>query len=441
LTGSAVDALCAGIVSVVSVVLLVHYSPRLSLVAVATTIAAAAVSLSASVPQVKLRRQIRASHGAIKGLLFNVFRGIAKFRLANAERRVFALWAREYAEQRRADLGAREMIGRSKVSSAMCAVAGAAVLCVVNARAQFSGEHALSTGAFLAFMLAFGQLLSSSLTMTAALAGVADIAASYERTAPILRAVPEDTTEPKAEVELDGDIAVHDLFFGYSPHAAPVLRGVSFHITPGEYVALVGPSGCGKSTLFRLLLGFEAPASGAIAYNGVDLLDLDAHSVRRQVGVVLQSGTLLTGTIRDNICGAARLPMEEVWEAARLVGLDDEIRAMPMGMQTLLSATGAGLSGGQRQRLLLARAVALKPRVLLLDEPTSALDNRLQATVTQRLKTLNATRIVIAHRLTTILNADRILVMDRGRIVQSGTHTDLMAQAGLFRQLAERQAI
>ena len=227
--------------------------------------------------------------------------------------------------------------------------------------------------------------------------------------------------------------------FRYVADGPVIVRDVSFHIRPGEYAAFVGPSGCGKSTIFRLLLGFETPLSGSVSYDGADLAGLDAQAVRRQIGVVLQSGTLLAGSIMANISGAASLPVEEVWQAARMAGMEEDIKNMPMGLHTVVQAGGGGVSGGQRQRILIARAVVSKPRVLFFDEATSALDNRTQAIVTESLKTLKATRIVIAHRLSTILSADRIFVMEQGRIVQTGRYEELMEQPGLFRELAQRQ--
>jgi ATP-binding cassette subfamily C protein len=217
------------------------------------------------------------------------------------------------------------------------------------------------------------------------------------------------------------------------------LRDLSLGVKAGQFAAIVGPSGSGKSTVFRLLLGFETPGSGAIYFDGQDLADLDMQAVRRQIGVVLQNAKLMTGSIFRNIVGDGTLTIDDAWEAARLAGLEEDLKNMPMGMHTVVSEGGGGLSGGQRQRLLIARAIVHKPQIILFDEATSALDNRTQAIVSQSLKALNATRLVIAHRLSTVMRADRIFVLDKGSLMESGTYDELMAQGGLFAQMAKRQ--
>jgi ATP-binding cassette subfamily C protein len=218
-----------------------------------------------------------------------------------------------------------------------------------------------------------------------------------------------------------------------------ILRDVSLAIPSGQFVAFVGPSGSGKSTLFRLLLGFERPASGSVYYDGQDLANLDVQSIRRQIGVVLQNARLMTGSIFENIVGDGILTIDDAWAAARQAGLEGDLTTMPMGMHTVVSDGGGGLSGGQRQRLLIARAIVRKPRIVLFDEATSALDNHTQAIVSQSLKALNATRLVIAHRLSTVIRADRICVLDKGSLVETGSYDELMSREGLFTQLAKRQ--
>jgi len=204
-------------------------------------------------------------------------------------------------------------------------------------------------------------------------------------------------------------------------------------------VSVNQPSGSGKSTLLRILLGFEIPATGTVYYDGQDLAGLDVHAVRRQCGVVLQNGRIGSGSLFENITGGALVSLGQAWEAARMAGFAADIEQMPMGMHTVISEGGLNLSGGQRQRLIIARAIVLRPKIILLDEATSALDNRTQAIVAESLEQLNATRIVIAHRLSTIRNADRIYVIEAGRIVQVGQFDDLVNQEGLFARLAARQ--
>ena len=258
-----------------------------------------------------------------------------------------------------------------------------------------------------------------------------------ERLRPILA-----SPEPRHGIdpgEIKGDIEFDNVVFRYEPGAPNAVENVSFRIRQGDYVAFVGPSGCGKSTLFRLLLGFEQPSAGTVFLDGHNLASLDLHAVRGRLGVVLQNGRVMAGSIYENIVGAARVDLEAAWSAASAAAIDDDIRAMPMGMHTRLAEGGVELSAGQRQRLLIARALALKPRILLFDGATSALDNRSQDQVQASLKDLGITRLVIAHRLSSIRHVDRIYALDHGRIVESGSHDELMRAGGMFAALAARQ--
>jgi ABC-type bacteriocin/lantibiotic exporter with double-glycine peptidase domain len=221
-----------------------------------------------------------------------------------------------------------------------------------------------------------------------------------------------------------------------------VINGLNLKIREGEYVAIVGTTGCGKSTLVRLLLGFEKPDKGAVYYDGKDIASLDLHSLRRKIGTVTQDGTLFQGDIFSNIAiSAPQMKLEDAWKAAELAGIADDIRAMPMGMQTMISEGTGGISGGQKQRLMIARAIAPKPRILIFDEATSALDNRTQRQVSEALDELRCTRIVIAHRLSTIKNCDRILYLEDGRFIEDGTYDELIAKGGKFADLVEHQRL
>ena len=221
-----------------------------------------------------------------------------------------------------------------------------------------------------------------------------------------------------------------------------MLKDLSFKIRPGEYVAFVGASGCGKSTIMRLMLGFEAPERGSILYGPHDVPKVDLRSLRQHVGVVMQDGQLFMGDIASNITiSTPTATLDDAWEAAEVAGIAEDIRKMPMGMQTFVTEGGGGVSGGQRQRLMIARAVCGKRRILMLDEATSALDNKTQKHVSDSLETLKCTRIVVAHRLSTVRHCDRILVVDGGRIAEEGTYDELIAKNGLFADLVERQRL
>ncbi len=261
----------------------------------------------------------------------------------------------------------------------------------------------------------------------------------YERLEPILETVPEVDESKSEPGELAGEIEFSHVSFRYQEDGPLILDGVSFRAGPGEFIALVGPSGAGKSTCLRLILGFEKPTVGSIYFDGQDLSGLAVQSVRRQIGVVLQSGRPMAGSIFSNIMGSANLGVDAAWEAARMAGLEEDIKAMPMGMHTVISEGAETFSGGQKQRILIARAIVHRPRIILFDEATSALDNRTQEIVSRSLEGLKATRIVIAHRLSTIQNADRIYVIDDGRVVEEGTYGDLLRNNGPFAHLAERQ--
>jgi ATP-binding cassette subfamily C protein len=302
-----------------------------------------------------------------------------------------------------------------------------------------SRSDELSTGMFLAFIAALGSFVASTMAMTGGLISTLNVVPMFERMRPILNTEPEVTHARPDPGVFAGRLELSRVTFRYSPETPVVLDDVTLHAQPGEFIAIVGPSGSGKSTLMRLLLGFERPLSGVVEYDGKDLWEFDLTAVRRQIGVVLQNSLLMPGDLFGNIAGARPLTIDDVWKAARLAGLEDEIRAMPMGLHTIIPPGGGGLSGGQRQRVLIARAMASQPRIVLLDEATSALDNRTQTTVSVSLEDLQATRIVIAHRLSTVVRADRIYVMESGKIVQTGTYDELMAAPGLFRDLANRQ--
>jgi ATP-binding cassette subfamily C protein len=310
---------------------------------------------------------------------------------------------------------------------------------------KLAGQSAtrLSTGDFVAFHAALFALLGGVHALVATSLAVVNLKPVWDRARPILETPPEDASGGRVRHEPRGAIELANVSFAY-PGGPAVLKDIDLAISPGELVAIVGPSGSGKSTLLRLLLGFESPATGAVRYDGLDLATLDLRHLRARLGTVLQGGKLWAGDLRTNILGASNLEVDAAWEAARRAGLASDIEAMPMGLYTVVGEGLSTLSGGQRQRVLLARALLGDPAILLLDEATSAsaLDNVSQATVLGELAKLEATRVVIAHRLSTVRDADRIVVIDGGRIVQQGSFEELSEQrGGLFAAMLARQRV
>lgn len=391
---------------------------------------------------IKLRlvheRERRAADGSIFDMLLQHLQGISKLRGAGRESRAIERWAQEYPVQQ---FHAHRSDALRAVVVVLSAVVPALWMLMIFATAGFSEpQERMAAARFVPFFM-FGAafLLAFSAALTA-LVSALDAIPLYERVQPLLAAEPEISGEIAVRGRVSGRIDVLHLSFRYDPEGEDVLHDVTFSATPGECIAIVGESGSGKSTLLRLLIGLETPPRGAVFYDGCDFARADRDALRRQFGVVLQHGSLFIGDILANIVGASEtLTREDALAAARLCGLAEDIEALPMGLQTVLTDGGTVLSGGQRQRIMIARAVAHRPAILFLDEATSALDNERQAQVMGNLRSLQSTLIVIAHRLSSIASADRILVMDRGRIVQSGTFAQLRASDGVFARMALRQ--
>jgi NHLM bacteriocin system ABC transporter ATP-binding protein len=437
LSRTAVSAGIAGMMSIFSFALLFFYSAQLAWIAVVLVAIFVSVIVVVGYTQVRYERALTELQGKISGTLLQLINGIAKLRVAGAERRAFAYWAGAFSQQRKLAYKARTVRNRLATFSALFSVVSS--MTIFGAIALSGGDNRLSTGSFLAFNFAFTQFLVSALALGSAFTSALQVVPIFERAKPILQTLPEVNDSQTNPGELSGDIEVNSVSFRYSATGPLILNNVSFAVRPGQFVALVGPSGSGKSTMLRLLLGFEMPESGAIFYDRQELTGLDIRSVRRQIGVVLQSSKLMTGDILANIIGTSSLTVDDAWAATRMAGLEEDIKQMPMGMQTVISEGGGTLSGGQRQRLMIARAIVNKPRIIFFDEATSALDNRTQEIVSRSLKNLEATRVVIAHRLSTIMHADQILVMHCGQLVQSGTYDELINRKGLFADLAKRQ--
>ncbi len=413
-----------------------RYAPALVAPALLIVLVSIAVSILSSLTQIKVSRQVMEKGSKENGLSFALITGIQKIKLAGAEKRAFARWARQYADAVELSYNPPLLIKANTAITSGISLAGTIVLYYLAVKTKVNPSE------YIAFNTAFGAVTASFASLTGVALSVAQIRPILEMAQPILETEPESAENKTMVTKLSGNIELSNVYFRYNQNMPYVVDGMSLKIHAGEYIAIVGSTGCGKSTLVRLMLGFETPEKGAVYYDGKDLSGLDLRSLRRRIGTVTQDGSLFQGDIFSNIViSAPQLSLDDAWAAAELAGIADDIRAMPMGMQTMISEGQGGISGGQKQRLMIARAVAPKPKILIFDEATSALDNRTQKQVSEALDALKCTRIVIAHRLSTIRNCDRILVLDEGRILEDGSYDELIAKKGLFAELVERQRL
>jgi NHLM bacteriocin system ABC transporter ATP-binding protein len=415
---------------------IIAYAPALALPAMLTILVILIFSVYTIMAQSRLTSAKLGFTAKANGLIFQLFKGIQKIRLVGAENRAFSQWAYQYSDIAKLDFDPPFIIKGSAAITNLIRLMGTVAIYLLAARSQ------ISIADFMSFNVAYGMVSGSVLSLSTAAAALATIGPIIHMLQPILKAAPEVTEAAVRVNRLSGSFELNNVSFRYSESMPMVVDNLSLKVQKGQYIAIVGKTGCGKSTLIRLLLGFEKPQLGAVYYDGKDLGDLDAGTVRRNIGVVMQNGKLLNGSLYGNIVIAAPwLTMDDAWEAAEMAGLADDIRAMPMGMFTMVSEGGGGFSGGQKQRLMIARAIAAKPRILFLDEATSALDNITQKHVSDALAGLKSTRIVIAHRLSTIKECDRIIVLDGGGIAEDGTYDELVSRKGIFAELVARQQL
>jgi ATP-binding cassette subfamily C protein len=443
LSGVGISAILTGIASLTYLIVMFYHNVKMAFAGLGLILVAMLVTIVSNVVQLRHQRSQAKVRGAIQGMVLQFLSGIAKIRVAGAEDHAFRLWASQYALLRRITFRVARIENYIQVFDAgfpvICSLVIFAFLIKSNTA---EGAAGMSTGAFIAFNTAFNLLLAAMLSISRISLSLLAIVPEYERLKPIITSEQEVSGERKHPGDLTGEIDIVHVNFRYEADSPLVLQNVNIKIRPGEFVAFVGPSGSGKSTLLRLLLGFEAPEAGHVLYDSQDLKTLDPRAVRQQIGVVLQTSKVMPTDMFQNIIGpSTTLTIDDAWRAAEMAGLAADIRAMPMGMFTVVSEGGATFSGGQRQRLMIARAIVKKPKILFFDEATSALDNVTQKIVTDNLERLRATRIVIAHRLTTIANADRIIVVVKGRVVEEGTYAELMAKGGDFAELAKRQLV
>ncbi len=424
------------VMSLLYITQIAEFAPSLAWPSIAIILSTVILSVAASLIQIGISRKSMELQAKQTGMSFAMLGGIQKIRLSGSEKRMFARWARLYSESARLQYNPPLFLKLNGVLVTAISLAGNVLLYYIAVSTGIKPEM------YIGFTAAYGRVMGAFSSLAGIAISIASIPPVLEMAEPILKTEPEVAEDKEQVTRLSGSIEMSHISFRYHENMPYVLNDLSLSIRAGEYVAIVGRTGCGKSTLIRLLLGFEKPEKGAIYFDRRDLSKLDPRSLRKNIGVVIQNGELFQGDIFSNIAiSAPTLTMDEAWEAAEMAGIADDIREMPMGMQTVISEGQGGISGGQKQRLMIARAIAPKPRILIFDEATSALDNKTQKQVSEALDGLKSTRIVIAHRLSTIRNCDRILVLDKGGIIEEGTYEELIKENGAFAELVARQRL
>lgn len=425
-----------GIFSLLYFTQIMDYAPALTIPALCIVVISLAFSLLATHLQTKITQEMNLLASQRVGMTYQIISGIQKIKLSGSEKRIFARWLRQYSKEAALAYNPPKFLLFHNTLSLAVTTIGTLVLyyCAVTSQ--------VSVADYTAFQSAYGMLSAAFSSIAAIALTAAAIKPTIEMARPILEATPEISEGRQMITSIHGAVELSHISFAYNENGPLVIDDLSLKIRAGQYVAIVGKTGCGKSTLLRLLLGFEQAQKGAVYYDGKDLRSIDLRSLRRKIGTVMQDGKLFSGDIYSNIViSAPYLSVEDAWKAAEIADIADDIREMPMGMFTLLSEGAGGISGGQKQRLMIARAVAPSPKILMFDEATSALDNITQRKVSDSLANMDCTRIVVAHRLSTIQQCDRILVLDQGKIIEDGTYDELIAQKGFFYDLVERQRL
>ena len=443
---SSVNSLCSlmlgmilntGLTSVTSLVYIgqiFNFTPALVVPSLVIVIVTVAFSIVSTLTQIKIQRKQMECAAKEAGLSYGLITGVQKIRLSGSEKRVFAKWMNVYSESAELTYNPPMFIKINAVISTAISLAGNIVLYYMAMRSN------VDPSSYYAFTASYGMLMGAFMSVSGIALSVAQIQPILEMAEPFLKTEPETSLDKEIVTNISGNIELNHVSFRYSDDTPYVINDISLKIRPGEYVAIVGSTGCGKSTLVRLLLGFEKAEKGAVYYDGKDITGLDLPSLRQKIGTVMQDAGLFQGDIYSNIViSAPQLTVDDAWKAAEKAGIADDIRAMPMGMNTMISEGQGGISGGQRQRIMIARAIAPEPKLLIFDEATSALDNKTQRQVSEALDAMGCTRIVIAHRLSTIKHCDRILVLDGGQITEEGTYEELIEKDGFFAELVKRQ--
>ena len=436
LLGMVMTASLSSVTSLMYVTEIFDYAPPLVIPALIIITLTVVMSTATAIAQRKVTKAMMEIDAKESGMTYAIITGIQKIKLAGAEKRIFARWMNLYSESAELSFNPPVLL---KVSGVITMGIGLLSNIVLY---YLAVKYSISISSYFAFTAAYGVVMGAFTSLAGTAISAAQIRPILEMAEPILKAVPETSEGREIVTRLSGAVEMDHVFFRYRENSPYIINDLSLKIRRGEYVAVVGKTGSGKSTLMRLLLGFEKAEKGGIYYDGREIGTLDPGSLRRKIGTVMQESGLFQGDIYSNIViSAPQLSMDDAWKAAETAGIADDIREMPMGMYTVISEGQGGISGGQKQRIMIARAIAPEPKILMFDEATSALDNKTQKQVAQALDSMGCTRIVIAHRLSTVRHCDRILVLDGGRIAEQGTYDELIEKGGIFADLVERQRL
>jgi ABC-type bacteriocin/lantibiotic exporter with double-glycine peptidase domain len=424
------------VLSVAYIMQIFKFSPTLAIPALSVVGVTLLFTLLSMVLQMKQTKKIFEAKAKENGLVFSLLSGIQKIKITGAEKRAFSKWSGYYKDVLQYRYNPPKILALNGAISAFISVLGTILLYFIAV------SQKVSMAEYMTFNVSYGLVIGSFVSFATIALQIGEMKPTLEMVEPIFKEVPEMAQSKKVVTRLSGSIEISNVSFRYSDNMPNVINNLSLNIRAGQYVAIVGKTGCGKSTLMRILLGFEKPQKGTVYYDKKDIATLDLKSLRRNIGTVMQNGKLFAGDIYSNIViSAPHLSVDDAWKAAEMAGIAEDIRYMPMQMHTIISEGSGGISGGQRQRLMIARAIAPNPRILMFDEATSALDNITQKIVSESLAKLRCTRIVIAHRLSTIKECDRIIVLDGGRIIEDGTYDELISKNGYFAELVERQRV
>ncbi|MCP5505968.1 MAG: NHLP bacteriocin export ABC transporter permease/ATPase subunit [Chlamydiales bacterium] len=439
LSSNIAQTILTGIFALLYLMTMAIYSIRLTVIGVILLLIAAAVTYLFAKWKIRVQKKVFEMQGTINGALVQILSGVSKLRVAGAENNAFSYWAKQFSRSKSLEMMAQNI--QNVIATIMGAFPLLALLLIFGTVMRLEETESLSIGDFLAFNSAFMTLSMAVFALSNIVMQAAPIIPLWRRTNVIVEEPQEILQKKTSPGKLTGDIRIDHISFNYEDDENLILDDVSIRVNPCEMIGIVGPSGSGKSTLIRMLLGFEKPLSGAVYFNGKDLSHLNINEVRKQMGVVLQGGGIVAGTLYQNIVAGGRYTEEEIDRAITLASFKRDLENFPMGLHTVLPQNGETLSGGQKQRLLIARALLPNPKILIFDEATSALDNRSQEEITQNIDALDITRVVIAHRLSTIRNADRIYVLEKGKITQMGSFEELAKEPGLFAEMLHRQRL